>query len=267
MNVRISLIAGVALVAGPAWAQQAPAAAPAAPASAPAPSGVQFAQSSSDRDNFTGDRIKYAVTLSARATRLGNGGETVLTCVPAGTSMYGLGKGTLVDGTSSKDRSLFTVREAPVDAGQECRKEDLVKRGQTVLLDPEMLQKSPPDRYGWTFGTLVVPYKYQIKGDRSLSGGATLGGYMGYRATVYGTSAVGIVFAGATKVDVPVEKDGKAATESVAGLSYGVGLLGSIKDAFKVGLVVGADRVDRKVAYVNNGRAWVSISLGYDFYN
>jgi hypothetical protein len=258
------LLLGVLGCVPAAWAEEKPQ----PKAAETAASGVKFAQSVSDRDNYTGDRIKYRfTTLEVKATKLGNGGETRSVCVPSGTSMHGLGKGTLVDGGTSKERSLFSLREAPTDTNGECEAAKLVKKGETVLLDPEMLRQSPPDRYGWTFGTLVVPYKYQVKGDKSVSGGATLGGYAGFRATVYGTSAMGIVFAGATKVDVPTLKDGSPVTESAAGFSYGVGVLSSIKDSFKIGLVVGADRVDKKLGYVNNGKAWLSVSLGYDFFD
>ena len=276
MKLRMCAASVLAFGVQVAWAQAAnPAvkppdsAAPAAPAaSGAAAGGVKFAQVTSDRDNFTGDRIRYRLTtLMLQATKLGNGGETVPVCVPSGTSLLGIGKGTLTADGKAQELSIFSLKEAAKDTAGECGTTALVKPGQAVLVDPEMLRKSPPERYGWTYGTLVVPYKYQIQGDRSLSGGATLGGYAGFRGSLFnGPTLVFMGFAGATKVDVPTTRNGQAVTESVAGLSYGVGLLGSIKDAFKVGFVIGTDRVDNKLGYVNNGKAWVSFSLGYDFY-
>ena len=258
---------------------------PATPASA---GGVKFAQVTSDRDNFTGDRIRFPyTTLIVEATKLGNGGGTTPVCVPARTNLLGVGKGTLNANGSVKEMSIFSLKApavppvlatsspdevkeaqaAAATAAAQCGTVPVAAVGQAVLLDPEMLRKSPPERFGWTYGTLVVPYKYQVQGDRSLSGGATLGGYAGFRGSPFGgPSLVFMGFAGATKVDVPTTRNGQAVTESVAGLSYGVGLLGSIKDAFKVGFVIGADRVDNKLGYVNNGKTWISFSLGYDFY-
>ena len=287
MNLRMCAASMLAFGVQVAWAQAANPTVqpPSPPASA---GGVKFAQVTSDRDNFTGDRIRFPhTTLIASATTLGNGGGTSSTCVPTNVDLLGIGKGTLNTNGSVKEMSIFSLK-APVvpvlgatakpqevaaaeaaaaAAKAQCGAVPVATVGQSLLLDPEMLRKSPPERFGWTYGTLVVPYKYQIKGDRSLSGGATLGGYAGFRGSPFGSpSLVFMGFAGATKVDVPTTKNGQAVTESVAGLSYGVGVLGSIKDAFKLGLVIGADRVDNKLGYVNNGKTWISFSLGYDFY-
>ena len=245
-----------------------------APASALAADIAFVDKAASDADNFIGDLIDYADELRVKGIKLGEK-KTTEVCVPAGAKMRGIGKATLT-GPDNKpvEFSLFQVKDfnakrtACLDAkstdGEDTKQAQI---GTIVALDPVMLRKSPPDRYGYTFGTLVVPYKYQFKGDRSTSGGATLGGYVGYRATVYGSSTIVMAFAGATKVDVPSTKDGKPVIDSLAGLSYGVGVLGSIKDAFKLGVVVGADRVSKSANYVNNGKAWVSFSLGYDFFN
>jgi hypothetical protein len=46
-----------------------------------------------------------------------------------------------------------------------------------------------------------------------------------------------------------------------------VALLGTVKDTFQLGVVLGADRVNRNVRYVNNNKPWIAFSLGFDFSN
>jgi hypothetical protein len=221
----------------------------------------------SDAKNFIGDRVNFPDALHVNAVALGSN-KTEPVCIAAKTRLRGMGVASIkVLGESEpKEHVLFLVADTETDKTNACNGERLAKEGQTVALDAALLAKVPPDRYGLTYGTLIVPYKYQFRGDRSVAGGATLGGYVGYRASsLLFTSVSLITFAGPTKVDVARLKDGKAETESLAGLSYGVGMLGTVKDSFKAGLVIGTDRVAKSAGYVNNGKAWVSLSLGYDF--
>jgi len=248
---------------------------------AAAQSDVRFAEPASDATNYLGDRIDHPSRLTVRKVKLGTNEASAEACLPGRSTLNGTGKVSvkLGEGDQAQEvpHDLFTVRGV-ADAGVFISAEERAKLaaacngnvvavGDTVAIPSKLLADSPPDRYGWTFGTLVVPYKYQVKGDRSLSGGATLGGYVGYRNTIRGISTQLIVFGGATKVDVPRTVDGKSVVESMAGLSYGVGLLGSIKNSFKLGFVIGADHVGKSVDYVNDGKPWISFSLGYDFFN
>jgi hypothetical protein len=211
-------------------------------------------------------------------------------CLPAKTELRGVGKATLKIDGSDVEHSVFRVVSVGGDTAL-CRADlakanskttdavpgavkpkatsNVVKEGMTVALPMTLLQRVPPDhRQGLAFGTLAVPYKYQVRGDRSTSGGATLGGYFGWRETFSNTELQFVGFAGATKVDVPkVDKDGKAdGTQSLAGFSYGLGVLSTLKASFKLGLVFGQDRVSNSAGYVNNGKTWVSLSLGYAYF-
>ena len=221
------------------------------------------ATTGSDATRFAGDVLTPRVGLRGKTYKLGLGldpnGDTV--CVPRGSKLRG-GDSVSTDGGSL---SLVTVETLGTDA-QSCGSEKKAEEGQLLAADPEALGSALVSRRGWTYGTLIVPYKYQIKGDRSLSGGATLGGYFGWRQTAWGTGLQYVVFGGATKVDVPkTDAQGAVTTESLAGLSYGVGILGTLKNDFKLGLVVGTDRVSKSAGYVNNGKPWISLSLGVDF--
>jgi hypothetical protein len=255
-----SLVCGVLALAGclPSWAQE-------TKSESTATAQVKYATPTSGDQNYLGDEVTYSTTVHVKSIRLGTN-QVEEVCVPAKVDLRGLGKAKLTENNKEFDRVLFSVGEVTDEAIKLCPdKAKVAKEGTVVAFDPDLLVSVPPRRTGWSYGTLVVPYKFQFKGDRSLSGGATLGGYLGYRVTRLGTTVQPIFFAGATKVDVPKLVDGKSTTEQLAGLSYGIGLLSNFKQAFQVGLVVGADRVSKGANYVNNGKPWVSLSLGYAF--
>jgi hypothetical protein len=261
-------------------AADATAAATTAADAATAPQGIRFVtDKATDKDNFLGDRIDFYAALKAKQISLGGAQPTAMpgeVCVPPESWQRGIGKVTLkVDGVDV-EHDVFVITK--VGSTENFCESDQVTLGATIALPSKLLSSVPPNRYGWSFGTLFVPYKYQLRGDRSTSGGATLGGYVGYRATIKGTALQAIVFAGGTKVEVAKLTPGTPATattpavepkselESLAGLSYGTGVVGAIKESFKWGLVFGFDRVSRSVSYVNNGKMWVSLSLGFEFF-
>jgi hypothetical protein len=284
-----------------------------AAAAAPAASTPDFSvkyvtQVASDAENYLGDRIKFSVTVHAKRVHVGSSTLAPTdVCIPAGSSLRGQGKMTAREGADEVTYDVFSlgavesgepecaksppstnrqekaacqaaIQQAADALKQACNDVAVVAMTDTVAIRAAVLKKTPPNRHGWAFGTLLVPFKYQLRGDRSTSGGATLGGYVGYRSALLGTSWQTIVFAGPTKVEVAVTTPAKAATattpaveaktdlQSLAGLSYGAGFLGSIKESFKWGLVFGADQVSRSANYVNNGKLWISLSLGYEFF-
>lgn len=264
--------------AGACWAQ-APvtAAAPAASSVAgdpPTSTVVQFAKPASDHDNYLGDRVKFK--FDRRVLRLDmtkrvaapEGYETSEACVPKNTELKGRGAVRGVD-KSEKSMAVFLVKDTPAeeDAGR-CDKSRLVKEGDLVLIDAGEIEEIPPHRSGLTYGTLMVPYKYQFRGDRSVSGGATLGGYLGYRwANSYFETKL-IAFAGASNVTAQLAgADGQVGPRNLTAISYGIGALGLVKNSFELGLVLGVDKTSRNSGYVNSNKPWLAVSLGFDFSN
>lgn len=214
----------------------------------------------SDAKVFEGDRLEPRVDVRAKVYVVGQGLKEDVACLPPQSKLRG---GQAVQ-AGSQSLTLAAVDE--VGGGGACEEKSKAVKGQVLAIEPDLLASSLFDRRGWTYGTLIVPYKYQFRGDRSLSGGATVGGYFGLRNSVHGTSVQLVAFGGATKVEVPkTDAQGQTTTESLAGFSYGLGLLGTLKSSFKLGLVVGTDRVSKSAGYVNNGKPWVSLSLGVDF--
>lgn len=120
------------------------------------------------------------------------------------------------------------------------------------------------EREGFDFGTLVVPFKFELSDKSAVTASASLGAYLGYRIPfLKALDLRPVLFAGLS--EVPVEQtgdDGKATTETLAGFSYGIGVIGTIKDSFSWGLIVGADHVDSIQQYKYQDKPWVSLVLG-----
>lgn len=299
------------------WTQAAAPAAAASAASAPngdetqvvdAGTGIVFARPKSDVGNYKGDRVDFNTHIVVAATAPG-APNSAKVCLPRHASLRGTGQAQVqkktADGKGTEQVTMVQFEVLKSDALDDTTGCKAAVRfggptasprpGDTVLIAPEVLTDQAPNRYGWTFGTLAVPFKYHLRGDRGITGGVTLGGYTGYRWTWRATSLSVIGFVGGTKVDVPAPpkssstagttgSTGTTGTEtdtgtdtskdqvsgntvSLAGFSYGLGLVANIKQAFQVGLVVGADRVSKNANYANNGKPWISLSLGYDFFN
>lgn len=119
-------------------------------------------------------------------------------------------------------------------------------------------------REGWDYGTLVVPFKFQLSDKSAVVASASLGAYIGYRVPwLRALDLRPVLFAGLS--EVPVEQigtGGKATTETMAGLSYGGGVIGTIKDDFSWGLIFGADHVNSIQQYKYQDKPWVSLVLG-----
>jgi hypothetical protein len=119
---------------------------------------------------------------------------------------------------------------------------------------------------GVTYGALVIPFKYQLTGDKQFAGGASLGGYLGYRLDFLnklGITATPIAFMGASNISAKGVSE--ADTKSLMGFSYGVGLVGTFQRSFQAGVVVGWDRVGKNEGYQYNGKPWLALQFGYAF--
>jgi hypothetical protein len=267
------------LVAVTASVQAAPAEPTAAAAAASETGSVQYATPKSDVDEYLSDRLSF--TFDKQVQLVNTTDERAKSedaCVPADTTLKIIGKAEL-NGTP-----MVMARVNTEPAGQttadpaadkpptkqrkfQCTNDKRVALGDVVLLDSAQFKNVPPHRFGLTYGMLVVPYKYHFGGNREFSGSSSLGGYLGYREAKTGYSLRLIGFAGATIVPFTQETDGKQTTKNLTGLSYGLGVLGTVKDSFQLGLVLGWDRVGASAGYPNDGKPWLAVSLGYGFSN
>ncbi len=273
----------VALLAGPlfpVWAQD----------GAVENATIQFASPTDDDDNYISDRLSFSVGIWVTRIDLSVQTEPLdQTCAPAGTQLRGIGvRNVKLDGEAEAVRTtlflvekigknlnpvghiknLFTDVEA-IPCGEGSGAPPL-EAGQVVLLRQDRIESLNPVRKGLTYGALMVPYKYHRGGEKGFSSAASLGGYLGYRIdrtgfTGFETNFIG--FFGGANVAVPETTGGTTSLSNRTGVSYGVGILATVKDEFQIGLVVGRDRIDDAANYVRNGRTWVALSLGYEYSN
>jgi hypothetical protein len=225
----------------------------------------------SDASNYLSDRIKFQYATAVKVigmTTPGPAKPVSDACAPAFTTFKGIGKLKI----DTEEHPAFIVTFVAPDVGGRCAGSPgrLVALDDVVVVKRTEMSGTPPDRYGLTYGTLLVPYKMQLKGDRGLSGKASIGGYIGFRQDRSGVTGLAlqyVFFGGASSISVPQTVDGKSVSQDLTGLSYGVALLGTVKDTFQLGVVIGADRVNRSANYANNNKPWIALSLGFDFSN
>jgi len=233
---------------------------------------------SNDKTNYRSDRVKYTFPISvSRVDTSQKSLPQVDACAPAFTTLQGVGS--LLIGNETKQAFVVTSKDTPaggkkVEAGQivmGCTgPTTLVSKDDVVVIPDALLVSSPPDRYGLTYGTLMVPFKYHFRGDKDFSGGTSVGGYLGFRQDKSGVTGLAVqyvAFLGAATIEVPQTVDGATTTQNMTGVSYGLGLLGTVKDSFHMGLILGADRVNANAGYKDNGKAWLAVSLGFAFSN
>jgi hypothetical protein len=72
-------------------------------------------------------------------------------------------------------------------------------------------------------------------------------------------------FLGGAGVSVEQNIDSEKKMQTLAGVSYGLGVIGSIKNEFQLGVIVGADRVSNNANYGNNGKWWIALGIGFSF--
>jgi hypothetical protein len=166
----------------------------------------------------------------------------------------------------------FRVRDVsdPPNQTKRCRctSDNEVKEGDIVVIPKNVLSGTPPSRIGLSYGTLLVPYKYHLEGSKNFTGNATVGGYIGYRhyLDLIGLEMQYVCFLGAAPISVDItDANGETSSQTLFGVSYGVGILGKVKNSFNIGAVFGADKVNDSTNYISNGKPWIAVEIGYSF--
>jgi hypothetical protein len=233
-----------------------------------------------DRTNYMGDKVIVRAPVAARTYEYGrpvDAGQQV--CILKGSRLDG--KGDIV--LNEKRYQVFEVDRSPEDdkdaagnlkpipVGSACSAvQAAAKTGQVIAIEHVLVGALPTIRTGLSYGTLLIPFKYHLGGDKSFSGSSSLGGYLGWRfdqTSSMGLSTKVVGFLGAANVPVTEVIDGQSKTQQMTGLTYGIGVLGEVKNSFQLGVVVGADRVSKSANYVNDGKPWLAVSLGFGFSN
>jgi len=234
-------------------------------------------------DDYLDDSLRWHVPVHVyQMVSTGDVDLSKAFCLPAGTSVLGMSS-TFTSGsqTDSSGSGTPAANYLPVKLGGRLFLKGTptaTASGQDMSKGAEMCAPTNPatqlpltdtqeffvaandlkdaDREGLDFGTLVVPFKFQLSDKKAVTGSATLGGYVGYRLPwdIAGMRVRPVLFAGLSEVPT--------GSQTVAGLSYGGGLIGTIKDRFNFGLLVGADHVDSVQQYQYQDKPWISLVLG-----
>ena len=268
---------------------------------AQAPAGAKtttVVATSNSEDNYLGDRFVWPTVTPASTAA---GGEPTI-CLPPGTRVVGYKSSldpavsvtTEANGdkkTAQTDASLpvyldtgfsladlffgSNVKTAAdgtkyVPSSHLCDSVDSAKlanieEGQIVHISATPIAEA--ERSGWDYGVLVAPFKLQLSKGKELSGSASIGPYLGYRIPMgLDVTLNPVAFAGASNISINnTDASGKSTSESLAGLSYGAGLVFGFKSSFQVGLLIGADHVNSSAKYQYNNKPWLSFEIGYSF--
>jgi hypothetical protein len=226
----------------------------------------------SDQTNYIGDQVIFHFAISASRVDMTQEKRPVsAVCLPAHTRLRGIGNLKIDNDTAPAFTVVFVPSAAVPDKKDQCTAPaQSVGAGDVVVIKQDDLTSTPPDRYGLTYGTLLVPFKYHFVGDKSFSAESSVGGYLGWRQDRTGFTGLAlqyVVFLGATSISVLQTTNGSTNSQNMTGVSYGLGLLGTVKGNFHMGIVIGADRVNSSANYANNGKLWGAVSLGYAFSN
>ncbi len=216
-----------------------------------------------DKNNYIGDNLRFEVD-----TLLGSGDDAV--CLRRGDPMKVIG----LKQREGDKKNFFVLRfnkdSGDIQAGK-CQDGKTTVTTRPADSVPYELPVSALDelggkRSGWTYGMLVVPFKYVLAGDRGMRGASTVGGYVGFRRPpMLGVDVSLVGFAGATVISVQKSESGVTKSTDNAGLSAGVGVITTLKDSFQLGAVLGWDMVSRDAQYAGNYKPWVAIQIGYSF--
>lgn len=119
---------------------------------------------------------------------------------------------------------------------------------------------------GFSFGGLVVPFKYYMGGDKRLAASSTVAPYIGIRLPFfYGTTITPIFSAGLGLI--PVNDSESDTTETRAALSTAVGFVmtSSKNESFNSGIIFGRDFIGKNERGDDDtvNKAWFSIYVGY----
>lgn len=119
-------------------------------------------------------------------------------------------------------------------------------------------------RYGWTYGVLVLPFKYYLR-DREFSAGATVGPYLGVRIRDRpGATQTFAIAIGATSASVQ-GTNGGSGSHTATGITAAVAYIGSIKGSFNYSVVFGHDYFSKSENVDPTRRKnWLGVAFGFD---
>jgi hypothetical protein len=143
-----------------------------------------------------------------------------------------------------------------------------VQISQKYSIDPKLLVEGQNVSYkqGFNVVGLVVPFKYRLGSDPSLSPSSTIGPSAAYTYSIgVNTQFTFALFGGVAAI--PLSSINSDKVDNRFGLSYGMSLVLNVYGNFQLGAVYGFDLVDKSINWQYNNKPWVSFGIGYKFLN
>jgi hypothetical protein len=141
-------------------------------------------------------------------------------------------------------------------------------------LKPVEIEKNPykvkrtdlPEWYydvlsGWDIGLLAVPFKIRTQDKVKITGGSTIGAYIGPR--LKSVSVVGAFGLG----PIELNNAGSEVTNSELGFTLAIGLVIEPATKFQIGIITGFDWINEKdeIKWKYQGKPWISAQTGFRF--
>jgi len=118
---------------------------------------------------------------------------------------------------------------------------------------------------GLSWGILSLPFKFRLD-DQTLSGGSTLGGFIGYNQRwLFG---IHTILVGAAGVSMIATQDiNSKSLDNKTGLTLALGMTMPIEKSFQAGFFFGADHIGGRSGeeWGHDDKLWISLSIGYAF--
>jgi hypothetical protein len=144
----------------------------------------------------------------------------------------------------------------------------------TYYLNADQLAQSDYKREGFTWGGLVIPFKFYLS-DKSIKTNSSVVGFAGYEGWFPGVSLSTVVAAGAGTAPVttstPTTGNSSAAagssnsTTTAVTYSVAVGAIATFGGVVKAGVLIGRDYQGNPANFAYENKTWLALSIGAGF--
>lgn len=150
-----------------------------------------------------------------------------------------------------------------------------VKLDATYQFTPTNFAKTSSQRVGFTWGGMIIPYKYYFT-DHSIQGSPSTVAYVGYQGWFPGISlaAVGAAGLGVAQTSSSGTNSGSAqtpatsssnSTSTSATYTWAVGLVATFGKSIKAGVMTGRDYQTSASGFKYENKQWIALSVGTSF--
>lgn len=126
------------------------------------------------------------------------------------------------------------------------------------------------DREGFTWGAMVIPYKFYVK-DKTFKGNPSTVGFVGYQGWVPGLSLAGVLALGpgiaqsASSSSTPPTTTKSTSTSTAVTYTAATGVIATFSGVIKAGFLVGWDWQGSGNNFQYEGKTWIALSVGASF--